>query len=148
VNAGQVIFNIFDQASSEESRFPLCEKLNIGVIDRVPLDEGGLTGKLTLSTRFPENDWRAGYFGPENLPQTVARAEALKELLPDGMSLPEMALRFVLSNHNVSTTIIGMRNLDHLQEDAAASDGVGLPADLINQLRAHRWDRKVAPWSD
>jgi aryl-alcohol dehydrogenase-like predicted oxidoreductase len=147
VNAGQVIFNIFDQASSEESRFPLCEKLNIGVIDRVPLDEGGLTGKLTLSTRFPENDWRAGYFVPENLPQTVARAEALKELLPDGMSLPEMALRFVLSNQNVGTSI-GVDTLDHPQEHVAASDGVGLPADLINQLRAHRWDRKVAPWSD
>lgn len=64
------------------------------------------------------------------------------------MSLPEMALRFVLSNWVVSTTIIGMRNLAHLQEDVSVSDGVGLSAELIEKLRPHRWDRKVAPWSD
>ncbi len=147
VDAVQVIYNIFDQAP-EDALFPLCEKLDIGVIARVPLDEGGLTGKLTLQTRFPEDDWRARYFGPENLPQTVARANALQELVPDGMSLPEMALRFVLSNWVVSTTIIGMRNLAHLQEDVSVSDGVGLSAELIEKLRPHRWDRKVAPWSD
>jgi aryl-alcohol dehydrogenase-like predicted oxidoreductase len=147
VDAVQVIYNIFDQAP-EDALFPLCEKLDIGVIARVPLDEGGLTGKLTLQTRFPEDDWRARYFGPENLPLTVARANALQELVPDGMSLPEMALRFVLSNWVVSTTIIGMRNLAHLQEDVSVSDGVGLYAELIEKLRPHRWDRKVAPWSD
>jgi aryl-alcohol dehydrogenase-like predicted oxidoreductase len=146
VDAVQVIHNIFDQAP-EDSLFPLSEKLDIGMIAHVPLDEDDLTVKQTLGTRFPDTDWRAGYFVPENLPQTVARAEALKELLPDGMSLPEMALRFVLSNQNVGTSI-GVDTLDHPQEHVAASDGVGLPADLINQLRAHRWDRKVAPWSD
>jgi aryl-alcohol dehydrogenase-like predicted oxidoreductase len=147
VDAVQVIYNIFDQAP-EDALFPLCDKMDIGVIARVPLDEGGLTGKLTLETRFPKTDWRARYFGPENLPQTVARANALKRNLPDGMSLPEMALRFVLSQKTVSTTIIGMRNLEHLNEDVRVSDGVGLPAELISDLRVHRWDRKVAPWSD
>jgi aryl-alcohol dehydrogenase-like predicted oxidoreductase len=147
VDAVQVIYNIFDQAP-EDALFPLCDKMDIGVIARVPLDEGGLTGKLTLETRFPETDWRARYFGPENLPQTIARANALKRNLPDGMSLPEMALRFVLSQKTVSTTIIGMRNLEHLNEDVRVSDGVGLPAELISDLRVHRWDRKVAPWSD
>jgi len=147
VDAVQVIYNIFDQAP-EDQLFPLCEKMGVGVIARVPLDEGGLSGKLTDETRFPESDWRAGYFGPENLHPTVVRANALKEYLPEKMSMPEMALRFILSNPTVSTTIVGMRTLKHLEEDISVSDGKGLPDELITQLRPHRWDRKIAPWSD
>jgi aryl-alcohol dehydrogenase-like predicted oxidoreductase len=118
------------------------------VIARVPLDEGGLSGKLTDETRFPRADWRTKYFGPQNLHPTVVRANALKELLPKTMSLPEMALRFILSNKHVSTTIVGMRTLDHLHENIGVSDGLGLPVELISRLRLHRWDRKIAPWSD
>ncbi len=147
VDAVQVIYNIFDQAP-EDQLFPLCEKMNVGVIARVPLDEGGLSGQLTDETHFPKTDWRAKYFGPQNLHPTVVRADALKELLPDGMSLPEMALRFILSNKDVGTTIVGMRTLDHLHENIGVSDGLGLPGELIDKLRLHRWDRKIAPWSD
>jgi aryl-alcohol dehydrogenase-like predicted oxidoreductase len=147
VDAVQVIYNIFDQAP-EDQLFPLCETMDVGVIARVPLDEGGLSGKLTDDTRFPETDWRSGYFGPENLHPTVVRANALQDLLPEGMSLPEMALRFILSNRTVSTTIVGMRTLEHVEEDVMVSDGSVLSTDLITRLRGHRWDRKVAPWSD
>lgn len=147
VDAVQVIYNIFDQAPEDEL-FPLCESLDVGIIARVPLDEGGLSGKLTDETKFPENDWRARYFGPQNLHKTVERANALNELLPPGMSLPEMALRFILSSKNVSTTIVGMRTLEHVIEDVRVSDGKGLPDEMIARLRVHRWDRKVAPWSD
>jgi aryl-alcohol dehydrogenase-like predicted oxidoreductase len=147
IDAVQVIYNIFDQAPEDEL-FPLCQKMDVGVIARVPMDEGGLSGKLTTNTHFPEGDWRARYFGPENLNPTVVRADALKELLPENMSLPEMALRFILTNKIVSTTIVGMRTLNHLQEDLRASDGGNLSKELIVKLRAHRWDREVAPWSD
>jgi aryl-alcohol dehydrogenase-like predicted oxidoreductase len=147
VDAVQVIYNIFDQAP-EDQLFPLCEKMGVGVIARVPLDEGGLSGKLSDETRFPRVDWRAKYFGPQNLHPTVVRANALKELLPDAMSLPEMALRFILSNKDVSTTIVGMRTLDHIHENVGVSDGLGLQDELIDKLRLHRWDRKIAPWSD
>jgi aryl-alcohol dehydrogenase-like predicted oxidoreductase len=147
IDAVQVIYNIFDQAP-EDKLFPLCEKMGIGVIARVPLDEGGLSGKLTADTHFPETDWRAKYFGPENLQPTVMRADALKDLLPENLSLPEMALRFILANKAVGTTIVGMRTLNHLLEDLRAGDGRGLSEELIVKLRAHRWDRKVAPWSD
>ncbi len=147
VDAVQVIYNIFDQAPEDEL-FPLCQEMGVGVIARVPLDEGGLSGKLTKDTRFPADDWRAHYFGPENLPATVDRAEALKELLPKGMSLPEMAMRFSFANAAVSTSIPGMRKIEHVEQNIAMSDGKGLPADLIERLRVHRWDRKVAPWSD
>src|SRR6202046_1460736 len=136
VDVVQVIYNIFDQAP-EDKLFPLCKELNVGVIARVPLDEGSLGGKMTAQTKFPPNDWRARYFGPENLPETIARVGELKKILPAGMTLPEMALRFILSNPNVSTTIVGMRNHDHVRQNMAVSDAGPLDAALLKKLRNH-----------
>lgn len=147
VDVVQVIYNIFDQAPEDEL-FPVCCELNIGVIARVPLDEGSLGGKMTLETRFPKGDWRAGYFGPENLAKTIKRVEALKKIVPKGMTLPEMAMRFILSNPAVSTTIAGMRKLEHVRENIAASDAGPLDVALLAELKKHRWDRKPQPWSD
>jgi aryl-alcohol dehydrogenase-like predicted oxidoreductase len=147
VDAVQVIYNIFDQAPEDEL-FPLCRELNIGVIARVPLDEGSLGGKMTVDTRFPDGDWRARYFTVENLVPTIERVERLKQVLPQAMTLPELALRFVLSNPTVSTTIVGMRSPEHVQANTSCSDKGPLPADLVAELRNHRWDRKPAPWSD
>jgi aryl-alcohol dehydrogenase-like predicted oxidoreductase len=146
VDTVQVIYNVFDQAP-EDQLFPLCREMNIGVIARVPLDEGSLGGGLTLDTTFPANDWRSGYFGPANLAPTVERVERLKAILPPGMTLPEMALRFILSNPDVSTTIVGMRTAGHLRENLGVSDKGPLPPDLLSELKRHRWDRKVAPWA-
>ena len=147
VDAVQVIYNIFDQAPEDEL-LPVCRELNIGVIARVPLDEGSLGGKMTLETRFPADDWRASYFGPENLKPTIERVEALKKIVPPGMTLPEMSLRFILSNPDVSTTIIGMRNLNHVKENFAASDAGPLDKSLLSELKKHRWDRVPEPWAD
>jgi aryl-alcohol dehydrogenase-like predicted oxidoreductase len=147
VDTVQVIYNIFDQAPEDEL-FPLCKELNVGVIARVPFDEGSLGGKMTLETRFPKGDWRAGYFGQENLPKTIARVEKLKEILPAEMSLPEMALRFILSHPVVSTTIPGMRKPEHVKQNIAASDAGPLDKSLLAELKKHRWDRKPKPWSD
>lgn len=147
VDAVQVIYNIFDQAPEDEL-FPLCKEMNIGVIARVPFDEGSLGGKMTLETRFPKGDWRAGYFGPENLPRTIERVEKLKEVLPAGMSLPELALRFILSHPIVSTTIPGMRKPEHVKQNVGASDAGPLDKGLLAELKKHRWDRKPRPWSD
>ena len=147
VDSIQVIYNIFDQAPEDEL-FPLCQEMGVGVIARVPLDEGGLTGKLTKDTKFARDDWRAHYFGPENLGQTVERADALKPFVPEGMTLAELAMRFSISHPAVSTSIPGMRKPKNVKQNVAISDGNPLPAELIAKLRAHRWDRKVAPWSD
>jgi aryl-alcohol dehydrogenase-like predicted oxidoreductase len=147
VDSIQVIYNIFDQAPEDEL-FPLCQEMGVGVLARVPLDEGGLIGNLTKDTRFPWNDWRAHYFGPENLGHTVERADALKPLVPAGMTLAELAMRFSISHPAVSTSIPGMRKPENVKRNIALSDGKPLPAELIQKLRAHRWDRKVAPWSD
>src|SRR5437763_2618663 len=147
VDAVQVIYNVFDQ-SPEDELFLACKKLNIGVIARVPLDEGSLGGKMTLETKFPADDWRSKYFGPENLSNTIPRVEKLKAVLPPRMSLPEMALRFILSNPIVSTTIVGMRKQEHVRDNIAVSDDGPLDAALVQKLKSHRWDRKPKPWSD
>ena len=147
VDVVQVIYNIFDQAP-DDKLFPLCQELNIGVIARVPLDEGSLGGKMTAQTRFPESDWRAKYFGPENLSATLPRVEALKQVAPAEMALPEMALRFILGNPVVSTTIIGMRKLDHVRQNVATSDAGALDPALLAKVKPHRWDRKPKRWSD
>lgn len=147
VDAVQVIYNIFDQ-SPEDKLFPLCRELNIGVIARVPLDEGSLGGKLTLKTKFPKNDWRSRYFGKENLKNTVERVEKIRRLVPPGMNLPEMALCFILSNPVVSTTIVGMRKADHVRQNMGVTDAAALGTDLLQKLKLHRWDRKPRPWSD
>jgi aryl-alcohol dehydrogenase-like predicted oxidoreductase len=147
VDVVQVIYNIFDQAP-EDKLFPICQELNIGVIARVPLDEGSLGGKMTLETRFPKDDWRALYFGPENLANTIQRVDQLKKIVPARMTLPEMSLRFVLSHPAVSTTIVGMRTPEHVRENVAASDAGPLDSSLLAELKKHRWDRKPQPWSD
>ncbi len=146
VDAVQVIYNIFDQAP-EDKLFPVCKEMNIGVIARVPLDEGSLGGKMTRDTKFPENDWRSRYFSPENLLATMDRVDALKELVPAGMTLPEMTFRFILSNPVVSTVIAGMRKPEHVRENISVSDGRGLEPELLQALREHRWDRTAAEWS-
>jgi aryl-alcohol dehydrogenase-like predicted oxidoreductase len=147
VDVVQVIYNIFDQ-SPEDKLFPVCQELNIGVIARVPLDEGSLGGKMTPETTFPKDDWRSGYFGPDNLRQTLVRVDKLKSVLPRSVSLPEMALRFILSNPTVSTTIAGMRKPEHVRQNIALSDAGPLDAGMLQSLKKHRWDRTPKPWSD
>jgi aryl-alcohol dehydrogenase-like predicted oxidoreductase len=147
VDTVQVIYNIFDQAP-EDKLFPVCKELSIGVIARVPLDEGSLGGKMTPAAKFPENDWRAKYFGPANLAATLERVEKLKAILPANMALPEMALRFILSNPVVSTIIVGMRKPEHVRENIAASDKGALDPALLQELKKHRWDRTPQRWSD
>jgi aryl-alcohol dehydrogenase-like predicted oxidoreductase len=147
VDVVQVIYNIFDQ-SPEDKLFPACRELNIGVIARVPLDEGSLGGKMTAQTKFPKSDWRSKYFSPDNLKKTLARVEKLKPAIPKNISLAEVALRFILSHPAVSTTIAGMRKPDHVRQNTAVSDAGPLNADVLQELRKHRWDRTPQPWSD
>ena len=146
IDAVQVIYNIFDQAP-EDNLFPLCRERDIAVIARVPFDEGTLTGTITKETTFPEGDWRATYFVPENLHSSVEHADALRPLIPQGMTMAEMALRFILSNPDVSTTIPGMRKVRNVEANLATSDGKGLPKELLEQLKHHRWDRQPTEWS-
>jgi aryl-alcohol dehydrogenase-like predicted oxidoreductase len=140
VDAVQVVYNIFDQ-SAEDELFPACRENGVAVIARCPFDEGSLIGNLTLQTTWPDGDWRGRYFNPENLAQSVARADALKPLVPAGMTLADMALRFILSNPDVSVVIPGMRKPSHVQTNTAASDAGPLSPELMAELRGHRWER-------
>jgi aryl-alcohol dehydrogenase-like predicted oxidoreductase len=146
IDAVQVIYNIFDQGP-ETNLFPLCRQLNVGVIARVPFDEGSLTGTLTKETVFPKDDWRSTYFVPENLIPTIDRVDALKSLVPAGMTMPEMALRFILSNDDVHTIIPGMRKMKNVTSNMSSSDGKKLDQALCSKLKTHRWDRKPTKWS-
>ena len=147
VDAVQVIYNIFDQ-NPEDELFPLCRELDIGVIARVPFDEGTLTGTLTKESRWPEGDWRNTYFVPENLHPSIDRVERLRPLVPAGMTMAEMALRFILAEKTVHTIIPGMRKLTNVDANIAASDGRLLDTGLMKELRDHRWVRRRKPWSD
>lgn len=146
IAAVQVIYNIFDQAP-EDNLFPLCREMNIGVIARVPFDEGSLTGLLTKDTVFPADDWRSTYFVPENLKSSVEHADALKPLVPAGSNMPDMALRFILANQDVHTIIPGMRKVRHVEANIGSSDGKTLSAALLEELKQHRWDRVPTAWS-
>lgn len=146
VDAVQVIYNIFDQNPDDEL-FPACREMNVAVIARVPFDEGTLTGNLTLDSTWPDGDWRNTYFVPENLKSSVEHADALKPLVPEGSTMPEMALRFILGNPTVSTIIPGMRKLSHVEANIAASDAGPLPRELQSELVKHRWMRRVTEWS-
>lgn len=146
IDAVQVIYNIFDQ-NPEDELFPACQEMDVGVIARVPFDEGTLTGNLTKDSTWPEGDWRNTYFVPENLIPAVERADAIKPLVPENMTMAEMALRFILNDQTVSTIIPGMRKLRHVEANMAASDAGPLPEELHQKLRLFRWDRQPTRWS-
>ena len=141
IDAVQVVYNVFDQAPEDEL-FPYCQAHDIAVIARVPFDEGSLTGALTADSRWPDGDFRNLYFTPQTLPETLERVDRLQQLVPSGMDLPELALRFILADSAVSTVIPGMRRVANVERNLAASDGEPLPPRLMDALRAHRWDRE------
>src|SRR3989454_2535263 len=148
IDSVQAIYNIFDQ-NPEDDLFPACVEMDVAVIARVPFDEGSLTGTLTKSSKWPEGDWRNIYFVPDNLVPTVERADALKPIAEsNGISLPDMALRFILGHPVVSTIIPGMRKLSHVDSNIATSDVGRLSDDLLAELSEYRWDRQPAKWSN
>ena len=146
IDAVQVIYNIFDQNPDDEL-IPACRKHDVAFIARVPFDEGTLTGNITLESTWPEDDWRSTYFVPENLQSSVAHANALKPLVPNDMSMAEMAMRFILAEPVVSTIIPGMRKLHHVEQNLANSDAGPLDDELLDELKKHRWDREPSEWS-
>jgi aryl-alcohol dehydrogenase-like predicted oxidoreductase len=146
IDTVQTIYNIFDQNPKDEL-FPACREYNVGVIARVPFDEGSLTGTLTKESKWPEGDWRNTYFVPENLIPTVMHVDLLKPLIPKGMTMSEMALRFNLGEPVISTIIPGMRKENHAIMNMATSDKGPLDASLMKELEKHRWDREPTKWS-
>lgn len=143
VDAVQVIFNIFEQYP-QWNLFPVCQKLGIGVIVRVPFDEGALTGKYTLQTKFPEGDVRNYYFRGHNLRVVVQRVEEINEFLnkrhPE-MTMAEYALRFTLSHPAVHTVIPGIRNIVQADQNTRCSDGQLLSVQERKELQNFYWPK-------
>jgi aryl-alcohol dehydrogenase-like predicted oxidoreductase len=141
VDSVQVIYNVFDQAPADVL-LPACAEHGVGVIVRVALDEGGLTGRIAADTTFPEGDWRNRYFRGDRRAQVEQRVAAIVAdlgIAPD--EIAEHALRFVLSSPAVSTVIPGMRSVRNVERNTALSDGRPLTAEQLAVLAKHRWER-------
>jgi aryl-alcohol dehydrogenase-like predicted oxidoreductase len=145
VDTVQVIYNIFDQ-SPEDELFPYCQQHNIGVIARVPFDEGSLTGKITPATEFPAGDFRNEYFSGDRKQQVWERIQRLvDDIHVPAEQLPEIALRYCISHPAVSTVIPGIRTIAHANANAAVSSRGPLPAAMVERLHLHRWVRNFYP---
>ena len=153
----QIIFNIFRQ-KPVHVLFDTVRRNGVALIVRLPLASGLLGGRMTKATTFAADDHRTFNRDGQsfNVGETFAGlpfekgvdlADALRPLVPPGMTMPEMALRFILANPDVSTIIPGMRKLKNVEANLAASDAGPLDAELVARLRPHRWDRVPTSWS-
>ena len=140
IDAVQVIYNIFDQ-TPETKMFPLALERNIGILARVPLDEGALSGHFTEDIAFPAGDFREWYFRGDRKRQVVQHVDALRRDLDGNASIPDVALRFCLSHPAVSTVIPGMRTRRHVESNTALSDVGALAQETLSVLKRHAWDR-------
>lgn len=141
VDTVQLIYNIFEQDVAAEL-LPLAQECNVGIIVRVVFDEGALTGKFTVDTKFAEGDFRNRYFAGDRLERAVRRADKLKQdFAHTGLSLPELALKFALAHPAVSTVIPGIRNIKQAEANIAVSDAKPLPDDTVVKLHDYMWRR-------
>ncbi len=143
IDTVQVIYNVFDQ-SPEKELFPMCRKHNIGVLARVPLDEGALTGKITPQTEFDPGEFRAWYFRDNRKQEVFEKVNSLMADLNAAGSqepLAVTALRFCLSNPTVSTVIPGMRQIRNVEENLAISRERALSAQILGVLKQHAWNK-------
>ncbi|MFQ6023718.1 MAG: aldo/keto reductase [Acidiferrobacterales bacterium] len=141
VDVVQVVYNIFEQEPAAEL-LPTAQEHNVGVIVRVPFDEGALTGKFTKGTTFSEGDFRSNYFAGDRLARTVDRVDKIKnEIATAELTMPQVALKFILSHSAVSIVIPGIRNAGQAEVNAGISDQPELPADVLTKLRKHAWRR-------
>ena len=139
VEAVQIIFNPFRQRP-RETFFRAAAARNVGVIVRVPLASGLLTGGLSTDTEFPENDHRSFNRDGEafDVGETFAgvpyedgldAVDAIEPLVPEGQSMAQFTLRWILDHDAVSTVIPGSATPEHIRENVAAADLPRLSAD-------------------
>jgi aryl-alcohol dehydrogenase-like predicted oxidoreductase len=141
VDTVQVIYNVFDQ-SPEDGLLPACQEHGVGVIVRVPFDEGALTGNITPETLFDEGDFRNHYFRDDRKREVQERVRAIvSELGASEEEMAEIALRYILSHPAVSTVIPGMRSVRNVERNTRVGDGEGLPSNQVQLLKNHRWVR-------
>ena len=131
----QVVYNMLHQ-DPEEQLFPLAQKENIGIIARVPLERGVLSGRFKETSEFYQKDWRTGVFSEEGLQQVRAAVEKLEFVVKgDVPNLAQAALRFVLSHPVVSSVIPGIRTVKQVEDNLVIS-GKTLPPEDVKKLQA------------
>src|SRR5580700_8119094 len=149
IDSVQVIFNIFEQRPAEKL-FPAAIEANVGIIARVPFEEGLLTGNFGPEVKMDPTDWRSKWMTPDRRRDAAGRVDALRKFLkPDRPTLAALALKFCLSHPAVSTVIPGMRRLAHVDSNCAVSDGELLTKDETAELAKHKWVHGwLYPWAE
>ena len=149
IDSVQVIYNIFEQRPAEKL-LPAAIEANVGIIARVPFEEGLLTGNFGPDVKMEASDWRSKWMTPERRKDAAGRVDALKKFLGPGQStLAALALKFILSHPAVSTVIPGMRKLPHVDSNCGVSDGKLLSKEVIAELQKHKWVHGwLYPWAE
>jgi aryl-alcohol dehydrogenase-like predicted oxidoreductase len=149
IDSVQVIYNIFEQRPAEKLLSAAMEA-NVGIIARVPFEEGLLTGNFGPEVKMDPGDWRSKWMTPERRREAAGRVDALKKFLkPDRPTLAALALKFCLSHPAVSTVIPGMRRISHVDSNCAVSDGKLLSKDEVKELEKHKWVHGwLYPWAE
>jgi len=144
VTSIQVIYNMFRQRPHEQL-FPLAAKRNVGIIVRVPLASGLLTGKFDKETTFGENDHRhfnrdgssfdvGETFSGIPFDVGIEAVNELKQFLPDDGNLAQLALRWVLMSDEVSCVIPGASSVKHVVPNLEASDKPAIPKEIMHEI--------------
>ncbi|MDQ3283521.1 MAG: aldo/keto reductase, partial [Acidobacteriota bacterium] len=130
----QVLYNAINQAPAKDL-FPLAKEKGYGIVARVPLASGLLSGKFRVDTTFPADDVRQNFLTPKRLEEVIPRVDEVKSIIGGtARALAEGALRFVLANDAVSTAIPGMRNVRQVEMNVA-SDEVRIPQQVVDKLQ-------------
>jgi aryl-alcohol dehydrogenase-like predicted oxidoreductase len=146
VKSIQIIFNIFRQKPAELF-FKEAAKNNVAIIVRVPLASGLLTGKMNKNSSFPQNDHRnyningdafdvGETFSGVNYEKGLMAVEKLKELIPSGFTLTDLALKWILMHEEVSVVIPGAKNREQATNNVKASDLNDIDASLISKINS------------
>ncbi|MCE4553446.1 aldo/keto reductase [Roseateles cellulosilyticus] len=154
VQSVQIIFNLFRQRPAEDF-LPAAQAARVGVLARLPLSSGMLSGKFTRQSNFSDDDHRkfnrqgeafdkGETFSGVDYEQGLAAVEELRGLLPPGVSMARLALRWILMHDAVSTAIPGGRTPEQVDENVSAADLAALPEPLMQQL-ADLYRRRIAP---
>ena len=154
VKTVQIIFNIFRQKPADEF-FPLAEEQNVGVLARVPLASGLLSGKMTADRVFSEDDHRnfnregqafdqGETFSGVNFETGLRTAEELKSLVPEGYTLAQLALRWILMHPAVSCAIPGAKRPEQVEDNLAAAEMPPLSEETVERIR-EIYDQRVGP---
>ncbi len=138
-HALQVLYNVLNQAPAAEL-FPLARQKGYGIIARVPLASGLLSGKFRTDSVFAADDVRQNFLTPKRLAEAIPRVDEVKAIIGGSTRLlAQGALGFVLADEAVSTTIPGARNARQVEINVGASEVV-LPADVVERLRKRLGD--------